>query len=119
MAMFAKVTPKRVEGTIFAFLTGTMNFCSTVICPGMGTLINHEFVGVNKKDQSGYPTLVLIGLIMHIFIFPLLFLIPTKKQLKKWRKIRQAEIETRYEIRKNRREKREDEEKSLLEKKDG
>ena len=41
MSFFAKVTPKKVEGTIYAFLTGTMNFCSTVISPGMGTWINH------------------------------------------------------------------------------
>jgi hypothetical protein len=25
MALFAKITPKRIEGTIFAFLTGTWN----------------------------------------------------------------------------------------------
>ena len=41
MGFFAKVTPKQVEGTIYAFLTGTMNFCATVVSPGMGTLINH------------------------------------------------------------------------------
>merc|ERR1712100_318679 len=41
MGFFAKVTPKKVEGTIYAFLTGTMNFCSTVISPGMGAFINH------------------------------------------------------------------------------
>jgi hypothetical protein len=31
MALFAKVTPKRIEGTMFAFLTGTSNFDSIVI----------------------------------------------------------------------------------------
>ena len=31
MALFAKITPKRIEGTTFAFLTGTMNLASTVI----------------------------------------------------------------------------------------
>ena len=41
LSLFAKVTPPRVEGTIFAFLTGTMNFGNTVISPGMGTFINH------------------------------------------------------------------------------
>ena len=25
MSLFAKITPKRIEGTIFAFLTGTWN----------------------------------------------------------------------------------------------
>lgn len=41
MALFAKITPPRIEGTTFAFLTGTMNFGSTVISPGVGTFINH------------------------------------------------------------------------------
>ena len=40
LALFAKITPRKIEGTIFATLTGIMNFCSTVISPGMGTLIN-------------------------------------------------------------------------------
>lgn len=40
LALFAKITPAKIEGTIFAFLTGTMNLASTVISPGMGTLIN-------------------------------------------------------------------------------
>ena len=26
MALFAKITPRRIEGTMFAFLTGTANF---------------------------------------------------------------------------------------------
>lgn len=41
MALFAKITPKRIEGTTFAFLTGTMNFANTVIAPGMGVWENH------------------------------------------------------------------------------
>ena len=41
MSLFAKVTPPRIEGTIFAFLTGTMNFGNTVISPAVGTFINH------------------------------------------------------------------------------
>jgi len=40
MALFAQITPKKIEGTTYAFLTGTMNFGSTVISPGIGTFIN-------------------------------------------------------------------------------
>jgi hypothetical protein len=40
MALFAKITPKKIEGTTYAFLTGTMNFGSTVISPSIGTFIN-------------------------------------------------------------------------------
>jgi hypothetical protein len=78
LALFAKITPAKIEGTIFAFLTGTMNLASTVIQPGMGTLINAKFVGVNKKDLSGYSTLCLVAFICSIVTFILLPLIPTK-----------------------------------------
>ena len=81
LALFAKVCPAKIEGTIFAFLTGTMNLASTVIQPGMGTLINKQFVGVTKKDLSGYSTLCLIAFICSLVTFVLLPLIPTKKQL--------------------------------------
>jgi len=55
LALFAKITPAKIEGTIFAFLTGTMNLASTVIQPGMGTLINSKFVGANKKRYERLP----------------------------------------------------------------
>lgn len=60
LALFAKITPPKIEGTIFAFLTGTMNLANTIIAPNVGALINKEFVGVNKKDLSNYSTLCLI-----------------------------------------------------------
>jgi hypothetical protein len=31
MALFAKITPRRIEGTMFAFLTGTSNLDGGVI----------------------------------------------------------------------------------------
>lgn len=79
MALFAKVTPSRIEGTIFAFLTGTWNLSNGVIRPAMGSFINKEFVGVTRNDLSGYSTLMLISLIFTLIVFPLLFLIPNKR----------------------------------------
>lgn len=49
-ALFAKVTPRKIEGTIFAFLTGTMNLGYAIISPAIGAWYNHQFVGVNKND---------------------------------------------------------------------
>ena len=40
MALFGKITPPRIEGTVFAFLTGTMNLSHSFIMPAMGALIN-------------------------------------------------------------------------------
>jgi len=50
LALFAKITPKRIEGTMFAFLTGTSNLDGGVIAPMVGSWINYQFVGVNKDD---------------------------------------------------------------------
>ena len=78
MALFAKITPKRIEGTIFAFLTGTWNLDATVIQPLMGNFIN-GFVGVTKDDLSGYSTLMLIALCVTPIAFANAFLIPLKE----------------------------------------
>jgi len=56
MVMFAKFC--NVHNT--SFLTGSMNFGSSSISPGIGTWINYKWVGVNKRDLSNYSTLVLI-----------------------------------------------------------
>lgn len=103
MALFAKITPRNIEGTIFATLTGIMNFASTVISPGMGTFINHQFVGVNKNDISNYSTLILIQFIAGLFNFALLPLIPTKVQVRKFRDDRAVQYEEIKKARKARR----------------
>lgn len=88
MALFGKVTPKRIEGTIFAFMTGTLSFGNTVVSPFTGNLINSMFFHVNKNDLSNYPNLIFVAFIGSLFNFALLFLVPSKKQLKHWRKVR-------------------------------
>ena len=79
MALFAKITPKRIEGTMFAFLTGTSNLDQGVIGPMMGAFINAQFVGVDKDDQSGYSTLCLISFFCSFIGFALLPLILKKE----------------------------------------
>lgn len=41
LALFAKITPKRIEGTMYAFLTGTSNLDQGVIQPMLGAWINN------------------------------------------------------------------------------
>lgn len=43
LALFAKITPPGIEGTIFAFLTGSWNFADGVLSPMVGTEINSLF----------------------------------------------------------------------------
>lgn len=40
LALFAKITPTRIEGTVFAFLTGTTNLANNVLSPMIGVWIN-------------------------------------------------------------------------------
>jgi len=41
LSLFAKICPKRIEGTMFALLTGFFNLDSDVIQPMMGSWINY------------------------------------------------------------------------------
>jgi len=54
MALFAKITPAKIEGTVFAFLTGTTNLANSVLAPMVGVWINEKFVGVTADDLSKY-----------------------------------------------------------------
>lgn len=81
MTLLARITPRRIEGTIFAFLTGVSNLDQGVIQPLMGAWINNQFVGVNKDDLSGYPTLMLISFFTAFLGFALLPLIPKKADI--------------------------------------
>lgn len=47
MSYFAEVTPKKIEGTIFAMMTGMANLSFAVISPLIGNSIN-DYVFANK-----------------------------------------------------------------------
>jgi len=84
LALFAKVTPKNIEGTIFAFLTGTTNLANTVISPMIGVWINSTFVGVTADDLSKYKQLCLISLFTSFLGFLILPLVPLKDDIQRW-----------------------------------
>lgn len=52
----------------------------------VGSFINAQFVGVNKDDQSGYSTLMLINVFTSLLGFALLPLIPKKSQIEESQK---------------------------------
>lgn len=89
LALFAKITPKKIEGSTFAALTGTLNLSNVVIAPAVGTWVNHQFVGVTKDDLSRYDILCLIAVCTASVSFVLLFLIPTKAQIREFREDRE------------------------------
>lgn len=90
LALFAKITPMGIEGTIFAFLTGTFNLANNVFGPLIGAWINETFVGVTADDLSGYPKLQLISFALSFLGLPLLYLIPLKEDIDKWQEERKA-----------------------------
>ena len=90
-ALFAKICPKSIEGSLFALLTSFTNLDTLVLQPMVGAWINYEFVGVNKDDMSKYSTLCLIAFCCSFIGFALLPLIPLKKEIKSYQRIRRKE----------------------------
>ena len=85
MVLFAKITPKKIEGSMYALLTGTMDFCQQVIQPVIASLFNDIFTHVDKNHLKGYADLLLFAVILGIFSFLALPLIPTSSQIQKFR----------------------------------
>ena len=95
MALFAKVTPKKIEGTVFAFLTGTTNLANNVISPMIGVWINQKFVGVTAENLTKYKTLCLIGLMTSLLGFFILPLIPLKSDIERYQQQREEKRQQR------------------------
>ena len=82
LALFAKITPTKIEGTVFAFLTGTTNLASVVISPLVGVWINEHYVGVTADNLSNYKMLCLISMLTSFLGFLIIPLIPMQEQIK-------------------------------------
>ena len=82
MVLFAKVTPKRIEGTVFALLTGIINFTYS-LSTAVGGFINDGLLDepVTTKNLSSDNFLVLVSIECACCLLPLLFmfLIPLRK----------------------------------------
>jgi hypothetical protein len=89
LALFAKITPKKIEGTVFAFLTGTTNLANNVLAPMVGVWINEKFVGVTADDLSNYKSLCFVGIITSVLGFLILPLIPLKDQIAQYQEERE------------------------------
>ena len=77
-SFIAKVTPPKVEGTVYATLSGMADFAFGVLSPLVASLINSDFVGVTKSKMKDYPYLILITLVGSLFAFISVPMIPTK-----------------------------------------
>jgi len=88
LALFAKITPPGIEGTIFAFLTGIWNFSDGVISPLIGTIVNDKYAHVTAGNLTNYYKLMLVTFISSFFGFFLLNLIPLEADIKLYREQR-------------------------------
>lgn len=80
LVLFAKITPKRVEATAFAMLTGTANLVGTMRS-WVGTGINAAFVGVSEKNLDNYYILVIISTVMAVTPLFYLRLLPSRSAI--------------------------------------
>ena len=60
LVLFAKITPRNIEATVFALFTGVLNLSAIVISPNIGIIINKLFVGVTLSSLDDYYKLVFI-----------------------------------------------------------
>jgi len=91
LALFAKITPRKIEGTVFAFLTGTTNLANNVLSPMVGVWINENFIGVTADDLSKYKYLCLVGFVTSFLGFLILPLIPLKDEIKQYQEERELQ----------------------------
>jgi MFS family permease len=84
--LFAKITPKHIEATVFSFFTGIFNLSAMVISPNIGVLINKLFIGVTTANLENYYKLQMIQLVLSVIPLFLLFLIPLKSEIKELQK---------------------------------
>jgi BT1 family len=60
LVLFAKITPPKIEATVFALFTGVLNLSAIVLSPNVGVILNDLFVGVSTSSLGNYYKLVFI-----------------------------------------------------------
>lgn len=85
MVLFAKVIPKNIEGTVFALLTGTINFSGGVLSPLIGSMFNDAFLGVTTENMKTSNMITVNWIETFTSLIPILFLglIPLRSRVNK------------------------------------
>lgn len=80
MVLFAKLIPQNVESSMFALLTGVLNFCSLFAAKELGVLINRS-IGVTTSNLSQLWKLYVVQ--ASCCLLPIIFvaLLPTREQV--------------------------------------
>lgn len=80
VVLFTKITPRYIEATVFAFLTGAFNFSNSVGGPLLGSFFC-RFIGVNSSNLGDYYKLLIIQLVAVMFTFLYIGLVPKRKEI--------------------------------------
>jgi hypothetical protein len=59
LVLFTKITPTKIEASVFALLTGVSNFSNGVASPIVGSFVC-RMVGVDSENLDKYSTLLMI-----------------------------------------------------------
>jgi hypothetical protein len=85
MVLFAKLVPEKVESSMFALLTGVINFSNLFASRELGVLINKFFFQVTYSEDANNLNEVwkLYCVQAGMCVLPMLFLtlLPTKAQV--------------------------------------
>lgn len=81
LSLCAKITPKRVEGSVFALLMGIRNFQVSVLAPMVGSSINDWFFHVTSDNISDENMMQICIFDLWVVLLPILILklIPLRK----------------------------------------
>ena len=80
LSYFALITPNKIEGSIFALLTGVQNLALQVIAPMSGSLINDYILKkpVDIKNLNDIWKLSIIAVFTSLIVIPISYFVPFK-----------------------------------------
>lgn len=76
LVLAQKLAPDGVEATILSIIYTVHNLTQITLPELIGAFINHNFVGMTKKDMSKYIDLVYIQILSNVLCFFVVCLIP-------------------------------------------
>ena len=96
VVLFTKITPHKVEATVFACLTGAFNFSNGVGGPLLGSIVCKAF-GVDSQHLDRYYELILVQIFAVALTFFYIKLVPKNEDIeilqKKLREERKKEVD--------------------------
>ena len=78
--LFAKLIPENIESSMFALLTGLMNFSNGFLSPQLGNFYNH-FIGVTQDNLTDLWKLCVIETCTELIPLFFITLIPTRAEV--------------------------------------